>query len=113
MLFRSHEHFQLTFDSGIAAHLRRHGRVLQRGSTDVVAGSDMAKEFELLAYFVDHPRRVCTRTEILGAVWASNAGWQTEATVTEHVYRLRQKIETDPKQPRLRTVRAVGYRWEG
>ena len=25
----------------------------------------------------------------------------------------RQKIETDPKQPRLRTVRAVGYRWEG
>ena len=72
-----------------------------------------AKEFELLAYFVDHPRRVCTRTEILAAVWASNAGWQTEATVTEHVYRLRQKIETDPKQPRLRTVRAVGYRWEG
>ena len=72
-----------------------------------------AKEFELLAYFADHPRRVCTRTEILAAVWASNAGWQTEATVTEHVYRLRQKIETDPKQPRLRTVRAVGYRWEG
>ena len=73
-----------------------------------------AKEFELLAYFVDHPRRVCTRTEILAAVWASNAGWQTEATVTEHVYRLRQKIEPDPQRPRrLRTVRAVGYRWEG
>lgn len=73
-----------------------------------------AKEFELLAYFLDHPGRACTREELLRAVWASHAGWQTEATVTEHVYRLRQKIEDDPQHPkRLRTVRAVGYRWEG
>ncbi|GAC1533669.1 MAG: two-component sensory transduction protein RegX [Marmoricola sp.] len=73
-----------------------------------------AKEFELLAYFVDHPRRACTRSELLTAVWSSHGGWQTEATVTEHVYRLRQKIEEDPQRPRrLRTVRAVGYRWEG
>lgn len=73
-----------------------------------------AKEFELLAYFVDHPRRACTRSELLAAVWSSHLGWQTEATVTEHVYRLRQKIEDDPQRPqRLRTVRSVGYRWEG
>ncbi len=73
-----------------------------------------AKEFELLAYFVDHPRRACTRDELLAAVWSSNEGWQTPATVTEHVYRLRQKVEDDPGRPkRLRTVRAVGYRWEG
>jgi two-component system, OmpR family, phosphate regulon response regulator PhoB len=73
-----------------------------------------AKEFELLAYLVDHPQRACTRSELLSAVWASHAGWQTEATVTEHVYRLRLKIEADPQRPRrLRTVRAVGYRWEG
>ena len=73
-----------------------------------------AKEFELLAYFVDHPRRACTRSELLTAVWASHSGWQNEATVTEHVYRLRLKIEADPQRPQLlRTVRAVGYRWEG
>ncbi|MGE5211054.1 MAG: response regulator transcription factor [Acidobacteriota bacterium] len=73
-----------------------------------------AKEFELLAYFVDHPRRACTRDELLAAVWSSSEGWQTPATVTEHVYRLRQKLEEDPRRPRrLRTVRAVGYRWEG
>jgi two-component system alkaline phosphatase synthesis response regulator PhoP len=73
-----------------------------------------AKEFELLAYFVDHPQRACTRSELLTAVWSSHSGWQTEATVTEHVYRLRLKIEADPQRPRrLRTVRAVGYRWEG
>ncbi|GAC1353954.1 MAG: response regulator transcription factor [Acidimicrobiales bacterium] len=73
-----------------------------------------AKEFDLLSYFVDHPRRACARSELLGAVWSSHLGWQTEATVTEHVYRLRQKIEADPQRPqRLRTVRAIGYRWEG
>jgi two-component system phosphate regulon response regulator PhoB len=73
-----------------------------------------AKEFELLAYFVDHPRRACTRDELLAAVWSSGEGWQTPATVTEHVYRLRQKVEDDPGRPkRLTTVRAVGYRWEG
>ncbi len=73
-----------------------------------------AKEFELLTYFVDHPRRACTRDELLEAVWSSSEGWQTPATVTEHVYRLRQKLEDDPRRPRrLRTVRAVGYRWEG
>jgi two-component system, OmpR family, phosphate regulon response regulator PhoB len=73
-----------------------------------------AKEFELLAHFVDHPRRACSRAELLAAVWSSHTGWQTEATVTEHVYRLRLKIEDDPQHPRrLRTVRAVGYRWDG
>lgn len=81
---------------------------------DGVAVELAAKEFELLAYLVDHPQRACTRSELLAAVWASNSGWQTEATVTEHVYRLRSKIETDPQRPRrLRTVRAIGYRWEG
>lgn len=73
-----------------------------------------AKEFDLLAYFVEHPMRACTRAELLAAVWESHAGWQTEATVTEHVYRLRQWIEADPRRPRrLQTVRSVGYRWCG
>lgn len=73
-----------------------------------------AKEFELLAYLVEHPRRACSRAELLSAVWSSESGWQSESTVTEHVYRLRSKIESDPQQPnRLRTVRAVGYRWDG
>ena len=39
--------------------------------------------------------------------------WQSEATVTEHIHRLRSKLEEDPAHPRwLRTVRGVGYRLE-
>ncbi|MET8846060.1 response regulator transcription factor [Amycolatopsis sp. NPDC004625] len=67
-----------------------------------------AKEFDLLAFLASHPRRVFTRAQLLDRVWASAAEWQSEATVTEHVHRLRQKLG-----PRLvRTVRGVGYRFE-
>ena len=69
-----------------------------------------AKEFELLAYLAAHPRRVFTRAQLLGAVWHSSSTWQVEATVTEHVHRLRTKLESVPGVPRmLRTVRGVGY----
>jgi two-component system, OmpR family, phosphate regulon response regulator PhoB len=97
--------------SGTGVEIDRESRNVWLDGTPVELA---AKEFELLAYLVDHPQRACTRAELLAAVWASNNGWQTEATVTEHVYRLRLKLETDPGRPtRLRTVRAVGYRWEG
>ena len=68
-----------------------------------------AREFDLLAFLVAHPRQVFTRSQLLGQVWCSE-GWQSEATVTEHVHRLRQKLGLDPAAPpRIRTVRGVGY----
>lgn len=72
-----------------------------------------AKEFDLLAYLAGHPRTVFTRAQLLAAVWSSEPGWQSDATVTEHVHRLRQKVERDPRHPQhLVTARGVGYRWE-
>ena len=72
-----------------------------------------AKEFDLLAFLARHPRQVFTRAELLHHVWSSAPDWQCEATVTEHVHRLRQKLEHDqPQQRWIRTVRGVGYRLE-
>jgi len=72
-----------------------------------------AREFDLLAYLARHPRQVFSRAQLLQSVWRSEPGWQGEATVTEHVHRLRHKIEDDPGRPRrLRTVRGVGYQLE-
>jgi DNA-binding response OmpR family regulator len=73
-----------------------------------------AKEFDLLAFLVQHPRHVFSRAQLLARVWGSSAAsWQGETTVTEHMHRLRHKIEADPARPRwLRTVRGVGYRLE-
>ena len=70
-----------------------------------------ALEFDLLAYFVQRPGQVFSRDQLLRAVWRSTAEWQQPATVTEHIRRLRTKIETEPHRPRiLRTVRGAGYR---
>ena len=72
-----------------------------------------AMEFDLLAFVAARPGRVFTRGELLDAVWKSSSDFQTSATVTEHMRRLRQKIERDPAHPKwLETVRGVGYRFE-
>jgi DNA-binding response OmpR family regulator len=72
-----------------------------------------AKEFDLLAFLAGSPRQVFTREQLLRQVWGSSSDWQSDATITEHVRRLRKKIEEDPDHPRwITTVRGVGYRFE-
>ena len=72
-----------------------------------------AKEFDLLAFLAASPRQVFSRQQLLEHVWGSSSEWQSEATVTEHVRRLRRKVEDDPDQPRwVTTARGVGYRFE-
>jgi len=81
-----------------------------------VAGREVAltaKEFDLLVFLASAPRQVFTRTQLLEKVWDSSPQYQDPATVTVHVGRLRQKIETDPEHPRwLTTVWGVGYRFD-
>ena len=70
-----------------------------------------AKEFDLLTHLMRHPRRAFRREELLGAVWGFETG--DTSTVTVHVSRLREKIESSPASPRhVCTVRGVGYRFE-
>ena len=71
------------------------------------------KEFALLAFLARSPRQVFSREQLLEHVWESSSEWQNEATVTEHIRRLRAKLEADPDKPRwITTVRGVGYRFE-
>lgn len=70
-----------------------------------------AKEFDLLAYLMSHPRRAFRREKLLEAVWGFSTG--DTSTVTVHVRRLRAKVEPDPSAPRyVCTVWGVGYRFE-
>jgi DNA-binding response OmpR family regulator len=70
-----------------------------------------AKEFDLLVYFMRHPRQALRREELLQEVWGFSYG--DSSTVTVHIRRLREKIEPDPSQPRfVCTVWGVGYRFE-
>jgi DNA-binding response OmpR family regulator len=71
------------------------------------------KEFALLLFLASSPRQVFTRAQLLSGVWSEEGSEGNEASVTEHVRRVRQKIEMDPEHPRwIVTVRGVGYRFE-
>lgn len=92
--------------------------VIDPASRDVTVDGKVvettAREFDLLAFLAGSPKRVFTREQVLEHVWDSRTEWQDPATVTEHIRRLRRKIEDDPDNPQwLRTVRGVGYRFEG
>ncbi|MGA2295267.1 MAG: response regulator transcription factor [Acidimicrobiales bacterium] len=68
------------------------------------------KEFDLLALFASRLGQVVTREQCLDTLW-----WGLELadtrTLDTHVKRLRQKIESDPANPRhLLTIRGVGFR---
>jgi DNA-binding response OmpR family regulator len=69
------------------------------------------REFELLVFLMRNPGRSFKRAELLEEVWGWTFGDQS--TVTVHVRRLREKIETDPSAPgRIVTVWGIGYRYE-
>jgi DNA-binding response OmpR family regulator len=93
------------------------GLVIDTESHEVVVSGapvEMSrKEFELLHFLAVSPKKVFSREELLAAVWGSAPGEQGVSTVTEHVRRIRQKIEADPDEPRwIATVRGIGYRFE-
>jgi DNA-binding response OmpR family regulator len=79
-----------------------------------LAGTRLAltgREFDLLRFLISHPGVAYTRDQLLAEVWGWSFGDQS--TVTVHVRRLREKVESDPTVPtRLVTVWGVGYRWE-
>jgi len=70
------------------------------------------KEFDLLALLASDPRRVYGRETLLKNVWGYDYMGESR-TVDVHIQRLRQKIETDPSQPRfLVTVHSIGYKFD-
>ena len=99
------------------ARLSYDGLVVDLSTREVSVSGERAEmtamEFDLLAYLAGSPRQVFSREQLLREVWGSSSQWQSDATVTEHVRRLRRKIEEDPDNPRwITTVRGVGYRFE-
>ena len=86
-----------------------------RSRAVVVHGSPAeltAREFDMLYLLAQHPKQVFTREQLLDRIWGG-AQYIDPGTVTVHVRRLREKIETDPSHPtRLLTVWGVGYKFE-
>jgi len=70
------------------------------------------KEFDVLVYMAQHPRKVLTHRAILNAVWGGNSVEQNEY-LRVFVGQLRKKLETDASSPKyILTEPWVGYRFE-
>jgi two-component system, OmpR family, alkaline phosphatase synthesis response regulator PhoP len=86
-----------------AAEVRKNGRPVEL----------TAREFQLLAYFIEHRGAVLSRDELLNGVWGYDTAVFTR-TVDVHVGLLRQKLEPHPRKPRyIVTVHGLGYKFVG
>ncbi len=70
-------------------------------------------EFKLLSAFVRNAGRVLDRQALLNEAWGRDV-FITDRVVDNQVANLRKKIEPVPNEPRyLRSVRGIGYRFDG
>ncbi len=85
----------------VAHRVERKGQPIRLGPT----------EYRLLRFFMEHPRRVFSRGQLLDAVWGNDSDIG-ERTVDVHIRRLRQAIALPQVADPIRTVRSAGYALE-
>ena len=67
-------------------------------------------EYRLLSFFMMHPERVYSRSQLLDRVWGGNV-YVEERTVDVHIRRLRKALEGFDCDKFIQTVRGAGYRF--
>ena len=85
----------------VAHRLTRRGQAIAIGPT----------EYRLIRFFMEHPRRVFSRAQLLDSVWGVDTEIE-ERTVDVHIRRLRKAIAIDGAGDPIRTVRSAGYALE-
>ena len=66
-------------------------------------------EFRLLHFFMGHPERVYSRTQLIDLIWGKDV-YVEERTVDVHIRRLRKALEPHGHDQLIQTVRSAGYR---
>jgi two-component system, OmpR family, phosphate regulon response regulator PhoB len=91
-----------------------HGLKLDPASHRITGrGKDLTMgptEFRLLHFFITHPERVYTRTQLLDHVWGDHV-FIEERTVDVHIRRLRAALTKSGQQTYVQTIRGSGYRF--
>ena len=67
-------------------------------------------EYRLLAFFMSHPERAYTRTQLLDQVWGGNV-YIEDRTIDVHIRRLRKLLQPYDCATLIQTVRGTGYRF--
>lgn len=82
----------------------------QRVSANGVTLEMGPTEYRLLAFFMSHPERAYTRTQMLDQVWGGNV-YVEDRTIDVHIRRLRKVLEPYGFEKFIQTVRGTGYRF--
>lgn len=90
----------LTLDP-VTHRVTGNGQVLDMGPT----------EFRLLHFFMTHPERVHSRTQLLDQVWGDHV-FVEERTVDVHIRRLRHALSGSGHEYLIETIRGAGYRFK-
>lgn len=68
-----------------------------------------AKQFKILDYLSENINRIVSIDRIIDNVWEDSYGY--ENTLITHIYRLREKLEDNPRDPKiLITIKGLGYK---
>ncbi len=71
------------------------------------------KEFDILEFLINNPRKTFTSDEIYKTIWKSNP-YQTSGIIAVHLCHIREKIEADPSRPLLiKSMWGRGYQFTG
>ena len=85
-------------------------RVLARGAAGEQAVQIGPTEYRLLHFFMTHPDRVYSRSQLLDHVWGGSV-YVEERTIDVHIRRLRKTLEPHGLDGMVQTVRGAGYRF--
>lgn len=87
-------------------------KTARRVFVDGVEKNFTTKEFDLLTFLAENPNHVFTKEEIFREIWDMDSIGDI-ATVTVHIKKIREKIETDTSKPQyIETIWGVGYRFK-
>ena len=87
-------------------------KTARRVFVDGVEKTFTTKEFDLLTFLAENPNHVFTKEELFREIWDMDSIGDI-ATVTVHIKKIREKIETDTSKPQyIETIWGVGYRFK-
>ena len=69
------------------------------------------KEIQLLLYFLEHPKQIISKEQILESVWDMDGQFVDDNTVPVTISRLKKKLATEEDYEYIKNVRGIGYLW--
>jgi DNA-binding response OmpR family regulator len=101
--FRNKQQAETLTLGNITMDLARH--IVLKGEEEI---SLTQREFELLAYLIQHKGKVCTRNQILKDVWEINFEYDT-GVIDVFMNAIRKKLNLKIEEDYIKTIRGIGY----